>query len=66
MPAAPSVPPTSSTPPWSRWSAGCCWHCPRDRYGDHLGRHDHVRLGDGPDSLPTLVRALLARMETAE
>ncbi|MGW1295910.1 hypothetical protein [Streptomyces sp. NPDC002533] len=27
---------------------------------------DHVRLGDGPDSLPTLVRSLLARMETAK
>ncbi|MFE7124924.1 hypothetical protein [Streptomyces sp. NPDC057617] len=27
---------------------------------------DRVRLGDGPDSLPTLVRTLLARMETAE
>ncbi|MFF3750543.1 hypothetical protein ACFYYH_08800 [Streptomyces sp. NPDC002018] len=27
---------------------------------------DHVRLGDGPGSLPTLVRTLLARMETAE
>lgn len=26
---------------------------------------DRVRLGDGPDSLPTLVRTLLARMETA-
>ncbi|MCZ1008397.1 hypothetical protein [Streptomyces lydicus] len=27
---------------------------------------DHIRLGDGPNSLPTLVRSLLARMETAE
>ncbi|MGW3067647.1 hypothetical protein [Streptomyces monashensis] len=27
---------------------------------------DHVWIGDGPDSLPTLVRSLLARMETAE
>ncbi|MFE8915271.1 hypothetical protein [Streptomyces globisporus] len=27
---------------------------------------DHVRLGDGPDSLPTLVRSLLARMETVK
>ncbi|MGW1052912.1 hypothetical protein [Streptomyces sp. NPDC002521] len=27
---------------------------------------DHVRLVEGPDSLPTLVRSLLARMETAE
>ncbi|MET7571246.1 hypothetical protein ABZT04_22485 [Streptomyces sp. NPDC005492] len=27
---------------------------------------DHVRIGDGPDSLPTLVRSLLARMEAAE
>lgn len=27
---------------------------------------DDVRLGDGPDSLPTLVRSLLARMESAE
>ncbi|OCC11528.1 hypothetical protein [Streptomyces sp. PTY087I2] len=27
---------------------------------------DHVRLGDGPDSLPSLVRSLLARMETAK
>ncbi|WP_329348920.1 hypothetical protein OG226_12180 [Streptomyces sp. NBC_01261] len=26
----------------------------------------HVRIGDGPDSLPTLVRSLLARMEAAE
>ncbi|WP_330457399.1 hypothetical protein OIB37_11115 [Streptomyces sp. NBC_00820] len=26
---------------------------------------DTVRTGDGPDSLPTLVRSLLARMETA-
>ncbi|MFE4826749.1 hypothetical protein [Streptomyces sp. NPDC056672] len=30
------------------------------------GATDHVRLGDGPDSLPTLVRTLLARMESAE
>ncbi|MFE7317618.1 hypothetical protein ACFU7T_31615 [Streptomyces sp. NPDC057555] len=27
---------------------------------------DHVWIGDGPDSLPTLVRSLLARMEAAE
>ncbi|MGW2795992.1 hypothetical protein [Streptomyces sp. NPDC001269] len=27
---------------------------------------DHVWLGEGPDSLPTLVRSLLARMEAAE
>ncbi|MFB7301002.1 hypothetical protein [Streptomyces rubiginosohelvolus] len=27
---------------------------------------DHIRLGDGPDSLPTLVRSLLARMEATE
>lgn len=27
---------------------------------------DHVRLVEGPDSLPTLVRSLLARMEAAE
>ncbi|MFB8124000.1 hypothetical protein ACFVG1_00275 [Streptomyces bacillaris] len=27
---------------------------------------DHVRLGDGPGSLPSLVRSLLARMETAK
>ncbi|WP_405988386.1 hypothetical protein [Streptomyces sp. NBC_00986] len=27
---------------------------------------DHVWTGDGPDSLPTLVRSLLARMESAE
>ncbi|MFJ2158136.1 hypothetical protein [Streptomyces sp. NPDC087856] len=27
---------------------------------------DHVRIGDGPNGLPTLVRSLLARMETAE
>ncbi|MGW4031686.1 hypothetical protein ACWEFL_20655 [Streptomyces sp. NPDC004838] len=27
---------------------------------------DHVRTGEGPDSLPTLVRSLLARMEAAE
>ncbi|MGV4927602.1 hypothetical protein K2224_28940 (plasmid) [Streptomyces sp. BHT-5-2] len=27
---------------------------------------DHVWAGDGPDSLPTLVRSLLARMEAAE
>ncbi|WP_186781581.1 MULTISPECIES: hypothetical protein [unclassified Streptomyces] len=27
---------------------------------------DHVSLGDGPNSLPTLVRSLLARMEAAE
>ena len=27
---------------------------------------DHVLIGDGPDSLPTLVRSLLARMEAAE
>ncbi|WP_042419749.1 hypothetical protein, partial [Streptacidiphilus anmyonensis] len=27
---------------------------------------DHVRIGDGPDSLPTLVRSLLARMEASE
>ncbi|MFE7334767.1 hypothetical protein [Streptomyces griseus] len=27
---------------------------------------DHIRLGDGPDGLPTLVRSLLARMETAK
>ncbi|MFF4180203.1 hypothetical protein [Streptomyces sp. NPDC001750] len=27
---------------------------------------DHVWLGDGPGSLPTLVRSLLARMEAAE
>ncbi|MFG2370511.1 hypothetical protein ACGFY9_03420 [Streptomyces sp. NPDC048504] len=27
---------------------------------------DHVWTGDGPDSLPTLVRSLLARMEAAE
>ena len=27
---------------------------------------DHVLVGDGPDSLPTLVRSLLARMEAAE
>jgi hypothetical protein len=27
---------------------------------------DHVRIGDGPDSLPTLVRTLLARMGAAE
>ena len=27
---------------------------------------DHVRISDGPNSLPTLVRSLLARMETAE
>jgi hypothetical protein len=26
----------------------------------------HVRIGDGPDSLPTLVRSLLARTEAAE
>ncbi|MFD4553567.1 hypothetical protein ACFWP5_04460 [Streptomyces sp. NPDC058469] len=26
----------------------------------------YVRIGDGPDSLPTLVRSLLARMEAAE
>ncbi|MGW3715634.1 hypothetical protein ACWD8L_00630 [Streptomyces sp. NPDC005133] len=26
---------------------------------------DHVWIGDGPDSLPTLVRSLLARMEAA-
>jgi hypothetical protein len=30
------------------------------------GATDHVRLGEGPDSLPTLVRSLLARMEAAE
>ena len=27
---------------------------------------DHVRIGDGPNGLPTLVRSLLARMEAAE
>jgi len=27
---------------------------------------DHVWIGDGPNSLPTLVRSLLARMEAAE
>ncbi|MDX2525216.1 hypothetical protein [Streptomyces europaeiscabiei] len=27
---------------------------------------DHVWIGEGPDSLPTLVRSLLARMEAAE
>lgn len=27
---------------------------------------DHIRLGDGPNSLPTLVRSLLARMEATE
>lgn len=27
---------------------------------------DHVWIGDGPDSLPTLVRSLLARMEASE
>ncbi|MCX5163768.1 hypothetical protein OOK39_31545 [Streptomyces sp. NBC_00264] len=27
---------------------------------------DHVRISDGPGHLPTLVRSLLARMETAE
>ncbi|SBU92115.1 hypothetical protein YW5DRAFT_03851 [Streptomyces sp. Ncost-T6T-1] len=27
---------------------------------------DHVRLGDGPGSLPSLVRSLLARIETAK
>jgi hypothetical protein len=27
---------------------------------------DHVLIGDGPDSLPTLVRSLLTRMEAAE
>lgn len=27
---------------------------------------DHVRIGDGPDSLPTLVRSLLARMGSAQ
>ena len=27
---------------------------------------DHVWIGEGPDSLPTLVRSLLARMESAE
>jgi hypothetical protein len=27
---------------------------------------DHVRIGEGPDSLPTLVRTLLARMEAAQ
>lgn len=27
---------------------------------------DHVWIGDGPESLPTLVRSLLARMEAAE
>ncbi|MFD9206573.1 hypothetical protein ACFVZM_09845 [Streptomyces sioyaensis] len=27
---------------------------------------DHVWIGDGPDSLPALVRSLLARMEAAE
>jgi hypothetical protein len=27
---------------------------------------DHVRIGEGPDSLPTLVRSLLARMDAAE
>ncbi|MFD3418838.1 hypothetical protein [Streptomyces decoyicus] len=27
---------------------------------------DQVRVGDGPDGLPTLVRSLLARMEAAE
>ncbi|MGW9433379.1 hypothetical protein ACWHA1_36365 [Streptomyces decoyicus] len=27
---------------------------------------DRVRVGDGPDGLPTLVRSLLARMEAAE
>ncbi|MER5972853.1 hypothetical protein ABT112_24495 [Streptomyces sp. NPDC002055] len=27
---------------------------------------DHVWIGDGPDSLPTLVRSLLARMDAAE
>lgn len=26
---------------------------------------DHIRIGEGPDSLPTLVRTLLARMESA-
>ncbi|MEV3928612.1 hypothetical protein [Streptomyces sp. NPDC049944] len=26
---------------------------------------DHARIGDGPDSLPTLVRSLLARMDAA-
>ncbi|MGQ4513152.1 hypothetical protein [Streptomyces sp. DW26H14] len=27
---------------------------------------DHVSIGDGPESLPTLVRSLLARMEATE